>query len=165
MLQWTWTSLSPQTVKAIGDLVDVLNTRMAALQGVVASIMAGDRRVHARVATTDATVTTIATEAMPVNTTTLVWGYVVARRTGGAAGSANDGAAYKVEFVAKNTSGTATVLGTAIVTVIGESVGGWNCTVSASGGNVLVRATGAADTNITWKWSKRQFRVADMNAP
>ena len=165
MLQWTWESLSPQTAKAVTDLVDVLNRRMKALQGVLESIMAGDVRVHNRVATTDATVTTIATEVMPVNTTTCVWGYVVARRTGGAAGSANDGAAYKVEFVAKNTSGTATVLGTAIVTVIGESVGGWNCTVSASSGNVLVRATGAADTNITWKWSRRRFLVADMNAP
>jgi hypothetical protein len=100
---------------------------------------------------------------IPPNTTTLVWGYVVARRTAGSAGATNDGAAYRVEFVAKNTSGTATVLGTAIVTVIGESVGGWDCTVTASSGNVLVQVTGAVNTTVAWKWNRRQFTVADMN--
>lgn len=157
MLQWTWESLSPQVVKSAEAVVDILNRRMKALQGVVASIMAGDVRVHARVQTTDATVTTIATEAMPVNTTTLVWGYVVARRTGGTAGSANDGAAYRVEFVAKNTAGTATVLAAATVTVIGESVAGWTVTATASSGNVLVQVTGAIDTNILWHWNRHTF--------
>ena len=149
MLQWTWESLSPQVVKTVDAVVTIVNTRMAALQGVVASLMAGDVRVHARVQTTDATVTTIATEAMPVNTTTLVWGYVVARRTGGTAGSANDGAAYRVEFVAKNTAGTATLIGSD-VTARGESQAGWDVTLSASGGTIRVRVTGAASNNVVW---------------
>ena len=164
MLQWTWDSLSPQVTRTPADLVDVLNTRLKALQGMIASITNGDSAVKARVATTDGTVTTLATEAIQPNNTVLVWGYVIARRTGAVAGAVNDGAAYRVEFVAKNTAGTATVLGSAIVTVIGESQAGWDCTVTASGGNVLVRVTGSAQNNVVWKWNRRQFMVADMNA-
>lgn len=115
--------------------------------------------VHARVATTDATVTTLHTQAIPVDHSVVVSGYVVARRTGGGAGSANDGAGYRVEFVAKNTSGTAALIGAGSVTVLGESQAGWDVTLSASSGNILIRVTGAASNNISWRGSFKTLSV------
>lgn len=102
-----------------------------------------------RVTTTDATVTTLATIPVPASTTLGVTGYVVARRTGGSAGTAEDGAYYRVETVYKNAAGTATAIGTT-VTAIGESQAAWDVTVSQSGGNVLIQVTGAVDNNVTW---------------
>jgi hypothetical protein len=108
---------------------------------------------NAVIRTADATVTTLATLVIPVDRVVNVWGQVTGRRTGGAAGATNDGAGYLVAFVCQNTAGTAAVIGSASVTVLGESQAGWNCTVSFSSGNALIRVTGAADNNIKWVWS------------
>lgn len=140
------------------ELVGRLNVKMKELEG-ADGLRERVLQTGAIVKTTDATVTVIATEVIPVSTSVLVAGYVVARRTGGAAGTAEDGAAYRVEFVAKNAAGTAAAIGSA-VTVIGESQAGWDVTVVASGGNVLVKVTGAVNNNVTWKWSRRTFAVA-----
>ena len=99
--------------------------------------------------TTDATVTTLCTVTVPVNQTLVCDGWVAARRTGGAAGAANDGAGYRVEFVAKNTAGTAALIGSD-VTARGESQAGWDVTLSASGGTIRIRVTGAASNNVVW---------------
>lgn len=107
---------------------------------------------EARVSTTDATVTTIQTIPCASSTTTATVGYVVARRTGGSAGTAEDGAMYRVEFAANNIGGTATLIGTAVVTVIGENQAGWDVTVVGSGANMLIKVTGAINNNINWKW-------------
>lgn len=117
---------------------------------------------HKIVRTTDATVTTLLTQQIPVNHSLGLSGYVVARRTGGVAGSANDGALYRVEFGAKNSAGTAALIGGAgSVTTIAEDQAGWNVTLSASGINILVRVTGAADNNVTWAGSFRTFAVKE----
>lgn len=102
-----------------------------------------------KVTTTDATVTTLATIPVPASTTLGINGYVVARRTGGAAGTAEDGAYYRVETVYKNAAGTATNIGTT-VTAIGESQAAWDVTVTQSSGDVLIRVQGAADNNVSW---------------
>ena len=116
--------------------------------------------IQEREITTDATVTTLYTLTVPVDTSVGVEGYVIARRTGGSAGAANDGAFYKVAFGAKNTSGTAALIGgAASVTTVAEDVAGWNVTVDASGGTIRVRVTGAANTNISWRWSGRSLSV------
>lgn len=117
--------------------------------------------VQAVMRTTDATVTTLYEADVPVDKTVIVTGYVVARRTGGSGGSANDGAGYRVEFVAKNTSGTAALIGAGSVTVLGESQAGWDVTLSASGGTIRVRVTGAASNNITWAWTGRTLSVKE----
>ncbi len=106
--------------------------------------------VEDKVSTTNATVTTLSTINVPSTTTLSIKGYVSARRTGGSSGTAEDGAMYRVEAVYKNISGTATSIGS-VVTVIGESQSGWDVTLSASSGTVLVRVTGAANNNITWR--------------
>ena len=106
---------------------------------------------EAVVSTTNATVTTIQTIPCVASTTTNISGYVVARRTGGSAGIAEDGAMYRVEFTVKNAAGTATLIGSSIV-VVGESQAGWDVTLTGSTSNILIQVTGAADNNINWKW-------------
>lgn len=117
--------------------------------------------VQAVVRTTDATVTTLYAAPITVNETMVFRGFVVARRTGGSSGATNDGAGYRVEFVAKNTSGTAALIGAGSVTVLGESQAGWDCTLSASGGTIRVRVTGAANNNITWAWTGKSLSVKE----
>lgn len=111
--------------------------------------------------TTDATVTTLFAAEIPVNQTVVVSGFVVARRTGGSSGATNDGAGYRVEFVAKNTAGTAALIGAGSVTVLGESQAGWDVTLSASGSTIRVRVTGAANNNVTWSWSGKSLSVKE----
>lgn len=104
----------------------------------------------ATVSTTNATPTTIATIAVAASTTTRIAGYVVARRTGGGSGSAEDGAGYTIDVTAKNTAGTAAIIGSTL-TASHESVAGYNVTFTTSTGNILIQVTGVASTNINWK--------------
>lgn len=105
---------------------------------------------QATVSTTDATVTTIATIAVPATTTLHIEATVAARRTGGSSGTAEDGAGYKVLAAYKNVAGTATLIGSGVVTTVGEDQAGWDVTLSASGGNALIRVTGAVDNAVNW---------------
>lgn len=152
-MAWSWESVRD------GALV-ALNGPMKKLENAL-NLSAKTYPVHARVATTDATVTTIRTMPVPVNHTLLITGYVVARRTGGSAGSTNDGAAYEIMVVAKNTVGTAAEIAAETLRVIGEDQAGWTVTCAASSGNILVQVTGAVDNNISWRWSERAFAVKD----
>lgn len=102
------------------------------------------------VTTTDATVTTLATIAIPASTTVKVSVFVVARRTGGASGTAEDGAGYQIDATYKNVAGTATLIGALTATYTAEDQAGWNATLTISGSNVLVRITGAAGNNVSW---------------
>lgn len=112
-----------------------------------------------RVATTDATVTTIATIAIPATTTVGLNCTVVNRRTGGASGTAEDGAYYEIKVAMKNVAGTATEIAAETVTVIGESQAAWTVSAAPSGGNELIQVTGAAGNNITWHATCRRFPI------
>jgi hypothetical protein len=103
-----------------------------------------------RVATTDATVTTIDTIATTSDTCIMVNAMVVARRTGGTAGTAGDIAAYGRRAAFKNVAGVLTQIGTTLAVGTFESQAGWDCTVVVSGTDILVRATGAVNNNVTW---------------
>lgn len=107
-----------------------------------------------RVATTNATVTTLHSYAIPASTRALIEARVVAARTGGTSGTAEDGAGYIVQGVFKNVAGTATVIGAVLVFAVGEDQAGWDATMDVSGGDVRVRVTGAANNNITWHLSR-----------
>ena len=113
----------------------------------------------AKVLTTDATVTTVQTYTIPASTTWAFDGYVVARRTGGASGTAEDGASYRVEAVIKNVAGTATSIGS-VVTVIGESQAAWDVTVDVTGATARIRVTGASGNNISWVWTGNVRQVS-----
>lgn len=112
-----------------------------------------------RVATTDATPTTVHTITIPTDFTVTISCYVTARRTGGASGAANDGAGYNIEVVMKNTAGTAIEIAAETVRTIGESTAGFNVTSAASGATELIQVTGAATTNITWHSTCRTWQV------
>lgn len=109
---------------------------------------------QAVVTTTNATVTTILLFSPSSSKTTLITGYIVARRTGGASGTAEDGAAYEFKGVYKVVAGTVTAIGSPTVTVIGEDQAGWDVTLVPSGGNLFIRVTGATNNDITWHLSE-----------
>jgi hypothetical protein len=99
--------------------------------------------------TSDATVTTLQTIPITANKSYLIEARVVARYTGGAAGTPNDGAAYVRQALVTTKGGAVTITGlTSVLTA--EDQPGWDCTLTVSGANILVRVTGAANNNVTW---------------
>lgn len=114
----------------------------------------------AKVLTTDATVTTLYTFTLPTSTSYLIECYVVARRTGGSAGTAEDGAGYVVRGQYKNVSGTATLIGAVSQIFVAESQAGWDATLTVSAGTVLLRVTGAVSNNVSWAAKIRVFQVS-----
>lgn len=148
---WSW--------KKLGGTLSVLDTQMKDLENFLL-LNEKTTTATARFKTTDATVTTLHTIPVPVDTVVHFLVDVVARRTGGSSGSTNDGAAYTLFFAANNTSGTAALIGTVTVTAK-ESQAGWDCTADANGGNVRIRVTGAANNNVEWRATYRTFSVKE----
>lgn len=115
----------------------------------------------ATVNTTDATVTTLTTIAISASYTYLIDAIVVARRTGGASGTADDGASYHRRATYTTKAGTVTLMGS--VQTIGtdaEDQAGWDVTLDISTTNVRARVTGAASNNITWSGDITVRRVS-----
>lgn len=114
-----------------------------------------------RITTTDATVTTIETLVVPAGTTLAIRCDVMNRRTGGAAGTAEDGAYYEIKVVVKGNAGNnASEVAAEVVGVVGESQAAWTVTAAPSGGNELIQVTGAINNNITWHSHCRTYPVA-----
>lgn len=152
-MAWTWGSLADEV---LGPLLEGPMKRLENYLGLSEKVFPS----QAKAITTDATVTTLATILLPVDTTTLIQGYVVGRRTGGAAGATNDGAGYEVKVAAKNTAGTAAVIGAATVTALGESQAAWDVTVVASGPNLLIKVAAAVNNTVLWRWTARSFSAS-----
>lgn len=112
-----------------------------------------------RVATTDATPTTIQTISTTANTCIMVDVSVVARRTGGTGGTAGDVAAYQRRAAYKNIAGVVTQIGVTTDDGTYESQGGWDCTLAISGTNILVQGTGAVNNNVTWHSTTQIYQV------
>lgn len=103
------------------------------------------------VETTDATVTTMTTVSLDDNSTYQIVADVVVRRTGGASGSAGDGASYRIIGTFRRVSaGSATLIGLLTADHSAESQSGWDATLTVSGNDVLLRVTGAAGNNLSW---------------
>lgn len=111
------------------------------------------------VRTTDATVTTLHTIAITSNRTYHIEARIQARRTGGTAGTADDGAGYIIEGTYKTAAGTVTLIGALTVVHVAEDQPAWDATLTISGTNVLVRVTGAANNNVTWHGTIRAWLV------
>lgn len=101
-------------------------------------------------ATTDGSATTIATVPITASKTYLIVASVRARRTGGVAGTADDGAVYVRHFMVTTKAGTVTVNSTGASDTVIEDQAGWNVTGAGSGANFILQATGAADNNVIW---------------
>lgn len=113
---------------------------------------AGLKVVEGVVETTDATVTTLLTLPLEDNRTTQIVADIVARRTGGSAGTAGDGAGYRrLGTFYRVSAGSATLIGSLSTPHTAESQAGWDCTLTVSGNDALVRVTGATNNNVTWR--------------
>jgi len=110
-------------------------------------------------ATTDASLSTIATITVPANTVVMISARVFAHRTGGSAGTAQDAAAYELKGVYKNVSGLAVEVGQSSV-FSAEDQQAWTCSFSASAGTVLLQVQGAANNNISWSADYNLYSVS-----
>jgi hypothetical protein len=127
----------------LGNLIDRWETTTAA-DPVLRETITG------RVATTDATLTTIVTVPLTASQTYYFQVRVWARRTGGAAGTPEDGAAYFIRACYKTVAGSATIIGAQVTDTPMESQAAFDCQVNPSGASVLVQVQGVANNNMTW---------------
>jgi hypothetical protein len=105
--------------------------------------------VQGRITTTDATVTTLRQISVTTSATWTAFARVIARRTGGAAGAADDAAEYEIRGTIKTVGGVATLVANT-TTVIYEDQAGWDAVFDISGGALRIRVTGAVNNTITW---------------
>lgn len=110
--------------------------------------------------TTNATPATLFTFTVPASTTYVIEANVIARRTGGASGTAEDGASYKIRATYKNVAGTATLVGAITSISSAEDQAGWDATFSPTSNTVLLQVTGAASNNISWKMVARTYQIS-----
>lgn len=106
--------------------------------------------------TTTGTTGSIPTTLQPVGSTSITGTVlyeisVIARQTGGSAGTVGDAKAWKLDAVATWAAGTPTQLGTTTSSVIGAATGAsaWTCSLSFAETNPI-RVTGATDKDILW---------------
>jgi hypothetical protein len=146
--------------------LDVLQPTLGSIVQRLASTATNDDPtedvVQNRVATTNATVTTLHTFTIPASTTVMIIAYVVARRTGGSAGTAEDGAAYRLQGSYKNVAGVATLIipAATITTDVGESQTAWDATFDVTGATVRCRVTGATNNSIVWHMTAKVYSVS-----
>lgn len=133
----------------MGSLVRVLESESTLGDNVVEYLRHGDCQ------TTDATATTLMSLTLSASKTYLVEARIVARRTGGSAGAAEDGAGYFVAGTFKTSGGVATLIGALTAIHTAEDQAAWVATLDTSGTAVRVRVTGAANNNITWHCALR----------
>lgn len=107
-------------------------------------------RFHETTYTTDNTVTPLQRVDVGTNKSVLIEARVIARRTGGSAGTAGDTAWYVLQGGFKNISGTVSLIASSILNG-GEDQAGWNLAFAISGTQVVVVGTGATNNNITWE--------------
>lgn len=110
----------------------------------------------AKVSTTNATVTTLFTFAIPTDQCQFIKLRVHARRTGGASGTgtSGQGAWFRLEAGYNNIGGTVTLIGatpekSSNVMAAGASAA-WDANLTISGTDVLLEVTGAASMNVAW---------------
>jgi len=135
---------------ATGDLYVLINGGVT---------LAGKAAIVTSVSTTNATTTTIATVTLSSSTTTMIESNVIARRTGGSSGTAEDGAGYIVVGCYKNAAGTVSEIGESSL-FSAEDQPAWSCTMTPSGSTVLIQVTGAANNNIDWSCTYRVYTVS-----
>lgn len=107
-------------------------------------------QTSATVRTTDSTVTALIRTEIPEGKTVMLECMVVARRTGGSAGSVGDSAFYRLTGAYKNISGVLTGIGSPNL-IGGEDQAAWDLGFSTSGTYAVVAVTGANNNNITWE--------------
>ena len=116
------------------------------------------RNFEEKTLTTDATVTPLQRILVNENTTVFIEARVVARRTGGSAGSVGDSAFYILQGCFKNISGTVSLVASTILNG-GEDQSAWDLGFAISGAQAVLVGTGAANNNITWESNVNYYEV------
>lgn len=130
-------------------LVNTLHQMWSSLYGI---------RFTNKVKTTDATPTGIVRIPVESGKTVMVQAYIVARRTGGSAGSNGDSAFYVLTGAYKNIAGVLTGIGTPNL-VGGEDQASWVVSFSTTAEFAVVVVTGDANTDITWEGTFSTYTV------
>lgn len=106
------------------------------------------------ISTTDATVTSGELISIPTDTTVMITTEVLAKRTGGTAGTVGDAASYVRQARFTNVAGVVRIFNSQ-TQFTSEDVGGWDAHLAVSGTNANVSVKGAANTNVSWHISTR----------
>lgn len=117
-----------------------------------------DIRFTSQLKTTDDTPTGIVRVPVPTNRTVAIEAIIVARRTGGSAGTEGDSAYYYAFGCYKNINGTLTGIGTPTL-FGGEDQSGWGVSFASSAEDSVVIVTGAANNDITWEGTFSTYTV------
>lgn len=112
-----------------------------------------------RITTIDATPTTLHTFTIPASTTYAIETMIIARRTGGTSGTAEDGGRIKMEAVYNNIGGVATIIGS-VTKLVSLNNLVWNVDYLTSGNTVTIVVYGAVNNNITWHHTSRVYYLS-----
>lgn len=115
-------------------------------------------RFAARIKTTDNTVTALMRTKLDLDRTVLVQAFIVARRTGGTAGTVGDSAFYVLTGAYKNISGVLTGIGAPDL-VGGEDQVGWNVGFTTSGQDVVITVLGDTGNDVTWEGTMSTYQA------
>lgn len=149
---FTLQAVGDTTKQAVFSLVNLTTatTRTLTVPNYSGTLALVDNTFRGTLTTTDATVTTYQTIATASDVSYLIRTFVISKKTAGA-GTGTVGATntYVRTFKVKNVAGTVTV-GTFNSDYTDEEITAHNVTVSTSGTNVLLRATGSATNTVSW---------------
>jgi hypothetical protein len=144
----------PELTDGIQGLVDDGKVTAQLLSGGEAQPWAG---IPVNAQTEDATPTVAASLETAENKAYIMKAFVVAIRTGGAAGTANDSAAYELTYAVYNKAGTLTV--TELGRNENEDQAGFEAEIVANGAVAELQVTGAADNEVNWSGELEFFEA------
>ncbi len=122
-----------------------LNQRLEPVTGVTEDLNGST------VTTSDATLTTLQTIAIPTDTVVTIKTNIKARKTAGAGtGTLGQGCGYERIATYQNIAGVVTIAGVVQSSYTGEAITAFDVALNISGTNVLIQVTGAAADNVTW---------------
>lgn len=105
--------------------------------------------VKATATTTDATETLLASVATTTDSVEIIKALIVARRTGGSAGSSDDCATYERTVRVKNVAGTVTIFDPQSDYTSEDQIG-WSVPIVVNGTHVEFHGIGAVNNNVSW---------------
>ena len=112
--------------------------------------------MQGRATTTNAVETTIRAIVINPSNTYYISGFVTARRTGGSAGSAEDGAVWEFKFCCTTIGGVVTQKYNVVTNIFKDNVN-LNCLIDISGTSVRIRGIGDTNNNYTWHVSELKY--------
>jgi len=116
-------------------------------------------QLQAQVSTTDNTTTTLATIAIPTDSEVVIEAMVLARQTGGVAGTPGDSAGYRRTARFRNIGGTVTQPKNTQTDWTDEDNNPWSVDYDINTTNVRIRVAGQTDKDIDWTVTYRVYTL------